>query len=63
METCSEKTYETLGLNFEDAAPHIQSEVKSYEGYKTNNVRLSLPKKDGGYIRKKLEAWMNCCSL
>ena len=31
-----ENAYSTLGLNFENAKSHIQSEVKSYEGYQTN---------------------------
>ncbi|MFT4595204.1 MAG: hypothetical protein ACI9UR_001169 [Bacteroidia bacterium] len=35
METLR-KAYTTLGLDFEQASPHIQSEVKSYEGYQTN---------------------------
>lgn len=35
METLHE-AYKKLNLPFENAAPHIQKEVRSYEGYKTN---------------------------
>jgi hypothetical protein len=39
METLRE-AYETLGLEFEEAAPHIKAEVKSYEGYQTNKYEF-----------------------
>ncbi|MBI1286053.1 MAG: hypothetical protein GC178_00580 [Flavobacteriales bacterium] len=32
--------YQTLGLDFESAAPHIKKEVKSYEGYQTNKYEF-----------------------
>jgi hypothetical protein len=41
--------YETLGLNFEEAAPYIQSEVKSYEGYKTNTYNYPPEKMEEVY--------------
>jgi len=46
------EVYKTLGLEFEAAAPHIQSEVKSYEGYQTNKYEY-----DSKTMEEVYSAW------
>ena len=43
------EAYQTLGLEFEQAAPHIKSEVKSYEGYQTNKYEYDLKRMEQIY--------------
>ena len=38
------EAYQKLGLEFEVAEPHIRSEVRSYEGYKTNKYEYDSEK-------------------
>lgn len=48
MDTLRE-AYKQLSLEFEEAAPHIQSEVRSYEGYQTNKYEYDLQKMEQIY--------------
>jgi hypothetical protein len=48
MDTLRE-AYQKLGLEFEEAAPHIQSEVRSYEGYRTNKYEYDPQKMEQIY--------------
>lgn len=47
-----ENAYRTLGFDFDQAAPHIRSEVKSYEGYETNKYKY-----DGQRMEQIYAAW------
>lgn len=51
METLR-KVYGQLGLDFDAAAPQIRSEVKSYEGYRTNTYNY-----DQETMERVYEAW------
>ena len=51
METLRE-AYQTLGLEFDLAAPFIKAEVKSYEGYQTNTYNY-----DPERMKEVHEAW------
>lgn len=43
------EVYDKLGMEFEEAAPHIRSEVKSYEGYQTNKYDYDPTKMEEVY--------------
>lgn len=53
MDTLRE-AYKKLGLEFEDAEPHIQSEVRSYEGYQTNKYEYDPQKMEQIYTAWEL---------
>jgi len=52
LETLRE-AYQTLGLNFEAAEPHIKAEVKSYEGYQTNKYEYDSKRMEEIYAAWK----------
>jgi hypothetical protein len=47
--TVLEKAYQKLKMPFDAARPHIQSEVRSYEGYQTNKYEYDTQRMEEIY--------------